>query len=195
MLYEMVALQPPFRGNDMQALFRRVCEGRVPLLPQVYSKELNQMVKLCLQQTPRLRPSCIELIAKSGRHVTSEVIDGGKYDESADLIGTIRVPRNLSHITERLPQANYHEKRINRNVSLPALAEATPDSYAQYNKLAVIPENREEQIRSADLRRTRTNEQVAAEMRPVRNVAKGYKPEYEPVRATKPVRHVSDVVP
>ena len=47
-LYEMVALQPPFRGHDMQALFRRVCEGRVPLLPQAYSKELNQMVKLCL---------------------------------------------------------------------------------------------------------------------------------------------------
>lgn len=50
----------------------------------------------------------------------------------------------------------------------------------------MIPENREEQIRSADLRRTRTNEQAAAEMRPVRNVAKGYNPDYqEPIRAQR----------
>lgn len=40
-LYEMCALQPPFRGNDMQQLFRKICEGRVPLLPSNYSRDLN----------------------------------------------------------------------------------------------------------------------------------------------------------
>ena len=32
-LYEMCALNPPFRANDMNALFRKVCEGRLPPLP------------------------------------------------------------------------------------------------------------------------------------------------------------------
>lgn len=32
-LYEMCALNPPFRANDMSALFRKVCEGRLPPLP------------------------------------------------------------------------------------------------------------------------------------------------------------------
>lgn len=58
----------------------------------------------------------------------SDIIEAD-YDESADLIGTIKVPRNLSHITERLPQSNYNERRINRNVSLPSLPDAQPDSY------------------------------------------------------------------
>lgn len=64
-LYEMCALQPPFQGKDMQALFRKICEGSVPFLPMAYSNDLFHMVKLMLQQTPKLRPNCNELLSKS----------------------------------------------------------------------------------------------------------------------------------
>ena len=64
MLYEACALQPPFRANDMNQLFKRVCEGRIPPLPAMYSKDLMYMIKLCLQLDPRLRPQCSEMLTK-----------------------------------------------------------------------------------------------------------------------------------
>jgi len=48
-LFEMCALSPPFRGRDMKQLYQRVTEGRVPLLPSNYSKDIYQVIKLCLQ--------------------------------------------------------------------------------------------------------------------------------------------------
>ena len=48
-LYETCALVPPFTAKDMQGLFRKICEGIVPALPMNYSRDLNHMVKLCLQ--------------------------------------------------------------------------------------------------------------------------------------------------
>jgi len=48
------------------------------------------------------------------------------------LIGTIKVPRNLAQITERLPEANYatdQEKRSGRNLSLPPTINQVMDSY------------------------------------------------------------------
>jgi NIMA (never in mitosis gene a)-related kinase len=95
-LYEMCSLQPPFRATDMQGLFKRVCSGQVPSLPPPFSKDLNHMVKLMLQQSPALRPSCPELLSKQqlvrNQPPTLEVRDS---ETDFNLIGTIRVPRNL----------------------------------------------------------------------------------------------------
>ena len=63
-LYEMCSLNPPFRAADMQGLFKRVCSGQVPSLSSPYSKDMNYMVKLMLQQSPGLRPNCAEILAK-----------------------------------------------------------------------------------------------------------------------------------
>jgi NIMA (never in mitosis gene a)-related kinase len=49
----------------MNMLFKRVCEGRIPPLPPMYSKDLMYMIKLCLQVDPKLRPNCSEMLAKS----------------------------------------------------------------------------------------------------------------------------------
>lgn len=47
-LFEMCAQTPPFKAPDMQKLFKVIMSGRIPKLPSVYSKELNNMVRLCL---------------------------------------------------------------------------------------------------------------------------------------------------
>lgn len=56
-LYEMCALQPPFQAKDMQGLYKRVLTGRYNPIPSVYSKDMNTMVKACLQLEPRMRPT------------------------------------------------------------------------------------------------------------------------------------------
>ena len=64
-LYEMCALTPPFNAQSMEGLCRKICEGVVPNLSLNYSKDLNLMVKLCLVQVPKQRPTCYELLCKS----------------------------------------------------------------------------------------------------------------------------------
>ena len=60
----MCALKPPFQANDMNQLFKRVCEGRISNLPIGYSKDIMYMIKLCLQIDPRLRPNCSEMLTR-----------------------------------------------------------------------------------------------------------------------------------
>jgi len=43
--------------------------------------------------------------------------DRDEFENSAvgtELLGTIRVPKNLSLLTERLPKANYDEPQMNQ---------------------------------------------------------------------------------
>lgn len=93
----MVALQPPFRANDMNMLFKRVCEGRIPPLPPQYSKDLMYMIKLCLQLDPKLRPNCSDMLQRSQliRNTPSALSLEMEQQDDLKLIGTIRVPRNL----------------------------------------------------------------------------------------------------
>ena len=57
-LYEMIALHPPFRAPDMQSLYKRVLKGIYPKIPPAYSQSLAHIVKALLQTSANLRPSC-----------------------------------------------------------------------------------------------------------------------------------------
>lgn len=57
LLFEICALSPPFKANDMQGLYRKVTSGQVPNLPGTFSRDLNHMVKFMLQQSPSMRPT------------------------------------------------------------------------------------------------------------------------------------------
>jgi len=61
-IYEMCALNPPFRAKSMKGLYNSVLSGSYPKLPSHYSDELNQMIKLLLQVNPARRPSCEKLL-------------------------------------------------------------------------------------------------------------------------------------
>ena len=57
-LYEMITLKPPFRANDMQALYRKVLKGYYQKIPSSYSLDLAQIVKKLLNVHSEERPSC-----------------------------------------------------------------------------------------------------------------------------------------
>lgn len=126
----MCALKPPFHAADMQGLFRRVCEGSVPNLPNNFSKDLNYMIKLMLQQNPKLRPTCSEILSKPQlvKNVPNKMSVELEQNGGDALIGTIKVPVNLNQISDRLPHANYERKIMSRQVSLPAIAPTAPSS-------------------------------------------------------------------
>ena len=122
-LFEMAALEPPFKARDMKGLFKSVTSGRIPSLPPSYSNDLNYMVRLMLQQAPALRPTCNQLLSRHHlqKNMPAKLLtDIGS--ESPGLIGTIKVPMNLGQITDRLPKAQYEEpkSKMTRSPSLPA---------------------------------------------------------------------------
>lgn len=47
-LYEILALKPPFQAQDMQALFKKVLKGTYPKIPMHYSSDLSLILKLML---------------------------------------------------------------------------------------------------------------------------------------------------
>lgn len=114
-LYEMITLLPPFRAQSMQALATKVTRGAYDRVPAHFSADLSQMVKSCLQVMPSNRPSCDKILATPGllNHLTGtlENLDiDTENQESNDLLKTIRCPRNLNMMTDRLPAPQYQSK-------------------------------------------------------------------------------------
>ena len=56
-LYEMIALNPPFTAKDMKGLYQRVIKGVYPKIPSTYSNDLSAMVASLLKVDPKKRPS------------------------------------------------------------------------------------------------------------------------------------------
>ena len=56
-LYEMCALKPPFRADDMRSLHKKITSGVYPAISHHYSSELSDLVRSLLHTVPALRPS------------------------------------------------------------------------------------------------------------------------------------------
>jgi NIMA (never in mitosis gene a)-related kinase 1/4/5 len=56
-IYEMCALVPPFRADDMNGLFKRVLKGSYPQIPSHYSMEIRSVIKSLVQVNPASRPN------------------------------------------------------------------------------------------------------------------------------------------
>ena len=54
----MIALRPPFRAENMEGLYNKVIKGQISKIPDRFSSDLQEIVKLLIQVTPEARPSC-----------------------------------------------------------------------------------------------------------------------------------------
>ena len=119
-LYEMVVLSPPFTAKDMKGLYNRVIKGVYPPIPKTYTNDLATMIGSLLKVDPKKRPSAEQIlhmpvfIAKYNEHMRSSGVFG---EENKELIGTIKVPKNLSLLTERLPASQYEQPQTEERPS------------------------------------------------------------------------------
>lgn len=109
-LYESVTLKPPFRAEDMQGLYKKVLRGIYPKVPNVFSNELAQTIKLMVQVAPQMRPSCdkildMPIIKKKIEKLFPDAFE--VLEPQMNLLSTIRVPKNLLYLTDRLPKPAY----------------------------------------------------------------------------------------
>ena len=61
--YEMCALVPPFRADDMQGLYKKVIKGKYPRIPEHFSQEMATVIKFMLQVSPSYRPTCEQILS------------------------------------------------------------------------------------------------------------------------------------
>jgi NIMA (never in mitosis gene a)-related kinase len=113
-LYEMCALVPPFRADDMQGLYKMVVKGKYPRIPDHFSQEMATVIKFMLQISPSYRPTTdqilalpiVESLSKKFFPENMKTIEDIEDDKQA-LLKTIRISKNLFSLTERLPKNKY----------------------------------------------------------------------------------------
>jgi len=101
-IYEMLALKPPFNGKDMDHLYKRVCKGVYSRIPEHYSNDIWQVVQLMLRVDPEKRPSSEELIESNlFKHYAEKLANLESVDRSfMETIDSSSPSRNqLSKIT------------------------------------------------------------------------------------------------
>jgi NIMA (never in mitosis gene a)-related kinase len=124
-LYEMTTLKPPFRANDMDGLYKRVLKGVYPKIGANYSQDLATMIKTLLQVESNIRPTCDQILAmdivkKRMNLLKNLPTDEIPMDESfsnLNLLGTIKLPKNLANLAKDLPKANYISSRGDTAIS------------------------------------------------------------------------------
>ena len=110
-LYEMITLRPPFRAENMEGLFNKVIKGQFNKIPERFSSDLFNVVKLLLQVAPDARPSCGKIlkhpIIQKRIEYFKAYSNGDDTNEDNALLQTIKIPKNLLFLSDKLPKANY----------------------------------------------------------------------------------------
>ncbi|OAA60647.1 G2-specific protein kinase nimA [Cordyceps fumosorosea ARSEF 2679] len=61
-IFELCAKEPPFNAKTHYQLVQKIKEGKVAPLPDIYSPELNQVIRDCLKVNPDRRPDTVQLL-------------------------------------------------------------------------------------------------------------------------------------
>lgn len=107
-MYELAALKPPFQGAGMKDLFNRISKGEFERIPKCFSNELFDVIKHCLRLNPNERPNCDEILNSPViRDKFPEEMIREKFFSKAQLLNTIKMPKNMKGLMEKLPKPNY----------------------------------------------------------------------------------------
>lgn len=61
-MYELCAREPPFKAQTHIQLVQKIRDGRINPLPDIYSLELQHMIRSCLKTNSTLRPETAQLL-------------------------------------------------------------------------------------------------------------------------------------
>ena len=102
-------------------LYNKVIKGVFARIPERFSPDLMTVVKLLLQVNPNDRPSCEQILKN---HIIQKRIDyfasfTNTNDENLTddqaLLQTIRIPKNLLFLSDKLPRPNYDKHQHMKN--------------------------------------------------------------------------------
>ena len=119
--FEMLALRPPFRAENMEKLYNKVIHGQYGKISDSYSQDIKEIIKFMLKVNPQDRPSCSQILNHEivKKRLEFFKAQAGYDEENMDdidegvLLKTIRIPKNILFLTERLPEPNYDKGKVN----------------------------------------------------------------------------------
>ena len=113
-LFETIALRPPFKANDMQGLFDKVIKGNYPKIPKKFSNDLTMVIKGLLQVKAKNRPTWDQLL--SHPIITKRIKKLGleEFSDNSVLLKTIQPFNDPSNILYDLPAPAYTSTEANK---------------------------------------------------------------------------------
>ena len=108
----MVTLKPPFRAENMEGLYNKVIKGQFAKINEKYSNDLWDILVSLLQVHPENRPNCDQILKNNIVSKRTKLVDESKNEEVFDesnLLQTIKIPKNLLFLTDKLPKSNYEK--------------------------------------------------------------------------------------
>ena len=115
-IYELCTSRPPFRGTSLKELGRNVINGYyLPI--SGFSNDIKEIIAKMLIVDPKRRASADELLNSDiiQRRIKNlggniNIQDNYKNSKKANLIKTIKLPRNIKEINLALPRNRYSQK-------------------------------------------------------------------------------------
>lgn len=106
---------PPFRAENMEALYNKVIKCQYGKISDRYSSDISEIIKLLLKVRSKDRPTCGQILKHPLVKKRLEFFQAQAGNENIDiddmeegvLLRTIRIPKNLLCLSDKLPEANY----------------------------------------------------------------------------------------
>jgi len=120
-IYEICTLRPPFRGNSLNELYRNIMNGYYLPISNIYSNDLKTLISMMLVIDNKKRASTDELLnsniikkwiqklrSQNNNKLGAELVNNYTNNVRANLIKTIKMPKNLRDINNKLPKKRYN---------------------------------------------------------------------------------------
>ena len=136
-LYEMITLRPPFRAQNMEGLYNKVCKGQFSRIPDKFSDDLYKVVQFLLQVNPISRPSCEQILNHPIVQKRIEYFKSFAGDDDTEdkcLLKTIHMPKNLLFLSDKLPKPNYDKQFKSSNNNGMNVEESQNHNYRSFNR-------------------------------------------------------------
>ena len=113
--YEMLALHPPFRAENMEKLYNKVIQCQYGKISERYSEDIKEIIKLLLKVKTKERPTCAQILKHPLVKKRIEFFQAQAGNDNVDiddmeegvLLRTIRIPSNILCLSDKLPEPNY----------------------------------------------------------------------------------------
>jgi len=151
----------------MKGLYRKVIKGEYPPLPSRYSAQLSDLIKLLL----RVDPSRSAVSQRNTRTHTESLPEN-------NLLGTIKIPRQMKGLSHNLPAASYEKERSFHSVPAASKRMGMKKSKDMSNASDTISNRFSSEIQSQKSRVFSEKEIKPRELLPQKVVL----PEIEPLR-------------
>ena len=181
LLYELATLRVPFEARSLSELRFKVVRGKYNTIPRTYSRELSRIIDMLLKVNAGDRPSLEQILTHPSivdrMHLIPEEVKAQpalmQSVDSALLLDTIKVPRNIRLLKKRLPAAYYpHDRSVGSDgetvVSLPASLDRcslAPSTAASEPTISTSPVIRAKHGGRADMHKHKSSPQMGGRAR------------------------------